>query len=254
MSADAAGSFPSVRHGDYHHHAIRGISGNSVRNLVGHFRLTGAGHFSRAPKVNRAPRRFSPGDPGLRRVTPLDDCCYSNVTAKWAPVRGRLRVRGLLRRPDGDFSPGGGVKRSWNLLDGQGVEDLTRDLGWLTEGFFCYGELTAALGACLRKQAPCLRKREPVETRVKTVDGDERSRNVTDTEGLLNLSWFVLVLPWRTRWQFLAAKSRRSAARRLAPHGRSNEAGILLIAEHLRIYLGNSADSGPWTPSRRPGE
>jgi hypothetical protein len=61
-----------------------------------------------------------------------------------------------------DFCPG--VKRSRNLLDGQGVENLTRDHGWLTEGFSRDGKLTTALGACLRKQAPCLRKRPRVET------------------------------------------------------------------------------------------
>jgi hypothetical protein len=38
-------------------------------------------------------------------------------------------------------------ERSRNILDGHGVDNLTRVRGLLTEGLFCFGELTAGLGA-----------------------------------------------------------------------------------------------------------
>ena len=37
MAADAAGSFSSIRHGDYHHRAIRRVSRGLAGRLVGHF-------------------------------------------------------------------------------------------------------------------------------------------------------------------------------------------------------------------------
>jgi hypothetical protein len=69
----------------------------------------------------------------------------------------------------------------------------------------------------------------------------ERSRNVTDGGGLPNLSWDSKGNP-------TGHVDRRLPASGLSQQHRSNEAGMLLIAEHLRIYLGNSPGGGPGRP------
>ena len=37
VAADAAGSFPSIGHDDYHHHAMNTVSGYLAEKSVGHF-------------------------------------------------------------------------------------------------------------------------------------------------------------------------------------------------------------------------
>jgi hypothetical protein len=49
-------------------------------------------------------------------------------------------------------------KRSRNIIDVQGVEDLTRDLTPLTDCSCAVTEVVWGAGACLRKRAICLRK------------------------------------------------------------------------------------------------
>jgi hypothetical protein len=84
-------------------------------------------------------------------------------------------------------------------------------------------------GSCLRKQAACLRKRTPIVN----TGSDERSRNLTEKEGLANLCQeFALAA-----FPVTATVAGQEAA---VAQRRSNEAGTLLIAKHLPIYLGNS--------------
>jgi hypothetical protein len=62
---------------------------------------------------------------------------------------------------------------------------------------------------------------------------DKRSRNVTDREGLPNLSWDSVGNP-------AGHVDRRLAASRISQQHRPNEAGILLIADCLRSQSGHS--------------
>lgn len=119
---------------------------------------------------------------------------------------------------------------------------LRRGHGSLTDDPSAATNLLWSARACLRKRAACLRKRAPHPGN----RGNERGRNVTDSKGFESLCWECYLHP-------ACRGERRSAASRF--HGRttSNEAGILVIAQNLNIYLRNSVDAGPRVPSRAAG-
>ena len=78
-------------------------------------------------------------------------------------------------------------------------------------------------------------------------DGDERSRNVIDWGGLANLSR-------GPGWQACLPRQRSLGPELVSGRRRPNEAGILLITTHLRVYVGNSAGSPAWHGGLRPAK
>jgi hypothetical protein len=116
--------------------------------------------------VNRPPRRFSPGDAGLRRVTLPDNWCYSNVTTHIGTETQSLRVPGLAQAlGPGRFSPGAASNEAGKLL-------MHKDLGKYVGTSAAVGSLGAPDSWLL---APDF------------YFADERSRNVIDMKGHLDL-------------------------------------------------------------------
>jgi hypothetical protein len=76
---------------------------------------------------------------------------------------------------------------------------------------------------------------------------DERSRNIDDTKGLENLCRGFRLPSCLARRQSLG---RAPVARQRG----SNEAAMFMIAQHLNIYLRNSAGAGPEVLSRPAGD
>lgn len=132
--------------------------------------------------------------------------------------------------PQGRGSGLSGNERSRKVLDAQGVENLTRRSGSLTDGFPAAKNVGCGLG-CVYVNG---RRVYMNSTSSGRRDGDERSRKVIDWQGLANLSR-------ESRCPHVLVTAPVNGLRAGLAQRRSNEAGILLIAKHLRVCVGNSS-------------
>jgi len=132
------------------------------------------------PRIGEPCAGVSPATPALVSVTAPRLVLQQGYGRTAAPVRGRGQGRGFVpaSRPGSN-----GSERSRNMIEAQGVENLTRDSGSVTDGSSAVTNLGWRAGDCLRKRAARLRQ----QTRIRDVDYDERTRNIIDIEGRSDL-------------------------------------------------------------------